>query len=107
LLTQPLGCRVRRNTDPQDGSPTDAENDERKQAFKGQGGNDQEIYCRGSIRVITQERLPTLRRRPSSSDHVLRNSRLRDRKTELQQFAVNPRRALKRVFVAHAPHKIT
>src|SRR3979411_460918 len=40
---------------------------------------------------------------PPSFDHVLGDARLRDLKPELEQFAVNARRAPKRIFDAHPP----
>src|SRR6266478_1209085 len=40
---------------------------------------------------------------PRPFDHVLRDARLRDLKPELEQFAVNARRAPKRIFDAHPP----
>ena len=107
LARQPRGARVRCDPDPEYGSASDTEHDERKQAFKGQGGNDQKIYWRYPIRVVTQKRLPTLRRRSLSSDHVFRNDRLRAPKAKLQRFAMYPRRAPKRVFFTHASNKIT
>jgi hypothetical protein len=40
---------------------------------------------------------------PTPFDHVLGDGRLRDLKPELEQFAVNAWRALKRIFDAHPP----
>jgi hypothetical protein len=40
-----------------------------------------------------QESTPSLAGRPPPSDHVLGDARLRDLKPELEQFAVNARRA--------------
>jgi hypothetical protein len=40
---------------------------------------------------------------PASPDHVLSDARLRDLKPELQQFAVDARRAPKRIFDADPP----
>src|SRR5262245_20172133 len=42
-------------------------------------------------------------RAASPFDHVLGDARLRDLKPELEQFAVDARRASKRIFDAHAP----
>jgi hypothetical protein len=53
--------------------------------------------------VVMQEGLPSLAGRPPSFDHVLGDARLRDLKPELEQFAVNARRAPKRIFDAHPP----
>src|SRR5690349_25168717 len=48
-----------------------------------------------------------MRRRTSPSQHVFRNRRLGDIKAELEQLAMNPRRAPKRVFLAHTAHEIS
>ena len=53
------------------------------------------------------EKSSTLRRRTSPSQHVFRNRRLGDIKAELDQLAVNPRRAPKRIFLAHTAHEIS
>src|SRR5260370_28000661 len=42
-------------------------------------------------------------RRAASLGHVLGNGRLRDRKAEPEQFALNPRRAPKHILNAHLP----
>jgi hypothetical protein len=46
---------------------------------------------------------PSLARRRPPFDHVLGDARLRDLKPEFEQFAVDARRAPKRVFDAHLP----
>jgi hypothetical protein len=48
-----------------------------------------------------------LRRRASALDHVLGDSRLANHDTELEQFAVNPRRTLERIGPAHSANKLT
>jgi len=49
------------------------------------------------------ERSPFLTWRPASLDHVLGDTRLRDLKSELEQFAVDAWRAPKQIFDAHSP----
>jgi hypothetical protein len=46
---------------------------------------------------------PSLAGRSPPFDHVLGDARLRDLKPELEQFAVDARRAPKRIFDAHPP----
>ena len=41
--------------------------------------------------------------RPTSLDHVLRDARLSDLKAELEQLAMDARRAPQRIFNAHPP----
>src|SRR6202171_2377167 len=50
-----------------------------------------------------QEGSPSLAGRPPSFDHVLGDARLRDLKSELEQFAVDARRTPKLVLPAHMP----
>src|SRR6476620_1314255 len=57
--------------------------------------------------MVTEKSLPPLRRRTSPSQHVFRNRRLCDIKAELEQFAVNPRRAPEWIFLAHTAHEIS
>jgi hypothetical protein len=54
-------------------------------------------------RMVTQERLPCLARSGSTLGHVLGNRRLSDLDPELQQFAMNTRRAPERVLHAQPP----
>jgi len=56
--------------------------------------------------VVAEKSLLPLRRQTSPSQHVFRNRRLGDIKAELEQLAVNPRRAPKRIFLAHTAHEI-
>ena len=73
--------------------------------FKAQRRNDQKLYRCNAIGVIVQKRLPTLRRRSSAPEHVLCDGRLRDREAKFQKFAMDARRAPKRVFFTHAPYE--
>src|SRR6202521_563087 len=50
---------------------------------------------------FTQEGPPSLAGRRPPFNHVLGDARLRDLKPELEQFAVDARRAPKRIFDAH------
>jgi hypothetical protein len=53
--------------------------------------------------VIAQEGSPSLAWRPSSLDHVLGDTRLRDLEPKLENFAVDAGCAPKRVVDAHSP----
>ncbi|MGI8723872.1 MAG: hypothetical protein ACR2J1_00555 [Methyloceanibacter sp.] len=53
--------------------------------------------------MVAQKGSPSLTWRPASLGHVLGNARLRDLKPELEQFAMDARRAQKRVLNAHSP----
>ena len=51
--------------------------------------------------MVTQEGPPSLAGLPAPFGHVIGNARLRDFKPELEQFAVDARRAPKRILYAH------
>ena len=66
-------------------------------------GNHKQIH-RGDVRrMVAQKGAPSLARRAASLGHVLDNGRLRDRKAEPEQFALNPRRTPKHILNAHLP----
>jgi hypothetical protein len=60
-----------------------------------------------TIGVVAEKSLPPLGRRASPSQHVFRNRRLGDIKAQLEQLAMNPRRAPKRILLAHTAHEIS
>ena len=62
-------------------------------------------FLNSSRRAIQEFELEieTLAGWPPSFDHVLGDARLGDLKPELEQLAVNPWRAPKRIFDAHPP----
>ena len=57
--------------------------------------------------MVPQKGAPSLTWRSMPLDHVLGDARLRDLKPELEQFAVDTRRAPKRVLDAHPPDQRT
>jgi hypothetical protein len=57
------------------------------------------------MRVVAEECLPALRRRPTPH-HVFRDRRLGDLKAEHQQLAMDPRRSPLWVFIAHPSDEI-
>src|SRR3981081_91042 len=58
------------------------------------------------VRVIAEERLPTLRRRVSSPDHVLGHAGLSDIDAELEQLSMDPRRSPQRIGNTHLADKL-
>ena len=61
---------------------------------------DNEQVCCGDIRcVVAQKGEPSLRGRPTAFDHVLGDAGLSDLKSELEQFAMDARRAPPENFV--------
>src|SRR6266508_47761 len=101
LPGQPLGCRMPRHLEPQQLSPAVIQNQERKQAIKGQRRHNAHIDGGNRLNVISQKRLPGLRRQLRRSCHVFRDRRLGHLKAKHQKLAMDPRRAPKWVFPAH------
>src|SRR5260370_15728845 len=56
--------------------------------------------------MVAQKGLPALARRSPTSPHVLRHCPLRDLDAELEQLAMNARRALQRIGKPHLANKI-
>ncbi len=68
--------------------------------------HDEHIHRSDPIRMIAQKRLPTLRRRFSSFDHIFGNARLSDINTELEQLSVDPWRSPQWIGNAHLADKL-
>jgi hypothetical protein len=61
-------------------------------------GNNKQVHG-GDVRcVVTQEGAPSLGGRSTSLDHVLRDARLSDLETELEQLTMDARRSLQRIL---------
>ncbi len=92
---------MRRDTEPPNLSPTVPHDKQPIQQPKGHRRNDKKVHRRDTVRVIGQEGLPALRRRPSSSRHILGHAGLANVDAEFDQFAVYARCAPQRVGNAH------
>src|ERR1700738_2718221 len=89
LACDPLRRRIDCDVDPDEISAINPYNYEAIQQFKANGGDHEQIHG-GNVRsVVSQEGLPPLTGRSTTLDHVLGDTRLRDLKPELEQFAVN------------------
>jgi hypothetical protein len=82
--------------DDQNMEETEADRRHHEQIHRGDGGG-----------VVAQKGLPALARRSPTSRHVLRHCRLGDLDAELEQLAMNARRAPQRIGKAHLANKIT
>src|SRR6195256_235501 len=103
LTCNPFCRRIWRDVDPDEVSAVEPDDDEGIEQVETDSWNNEQVHG-GNVRpVVTQEGPPSLAGRPPPFDHVLGDARLRDLKPELEQFAVNARRAPKRVFDAHPP----
>src|SRR5262249_26811151 len=65
--------------------------------------NNEQVHGGDVRRVVAQEGAPSLTWRSLPLDHVLGHRRLGDLKAELEQFAVDARRAPQRILDTHSP----
>ena len=105
LLRYPVCRRMRRHIDLDQLSPSQPNNDEGVEQAKANGRNDEQIDGCNVRHMIAKERAPALaeRRVVPVLGHVLGHRRLRHREPELEQFAMNVRRAPERVLETHEP----
>src|SRR6266436_2044531 len=103
LTCNPLRRRVGCDVDPDEISAIKPDDDEGIEQVETDGWNNEQVHGGNVRRVVTQEGSPSLAGWPPSFDHVLGDARLRDLKSELEQFAVDAWRAPKRIFDAHSP----
>src|SRR6267142_5401967 len=88
LTCNPLRRRVGCDADPDDISAIKPDDDEAIQQLKANSRHYEQIHGGDVRRVVSQNGPPFLTWRPASLDHVLGDTRLRDLKSELEQFAV-------------------
>src|SRR5262249_3141673 len=80
LSRQPLGRRVSGHLEPQQLPPAMTQHQKREQSLESQGRHHKQINGRDRLRVVAEECLPGLRRRPTPH-HVSRDRRLGDLKS--------------------------
>src|SRR5258706_10212600 len=98
LTCNPFRGRVCCDVDPDEVSAVEPDDDEGIEQVETDSWNNEQVHGGNVRRVVMQEGSPSLAGRPPSFDHVLGDARLRDLKPELEQFAVDARRAPKRIF---------
>jgi len=92
------------DVDPGELSAVELDHDEGIKQVEPERWNNEQVHGGNVRRVVAQEGPPSLAGGPPLPlDHVLGNARLRDLKPELEQFAVDARRAPKRIFDADPP----
>ena len=101
LTSNPFGCRICRDVDPDEVSAVEPDDDEGIEQVETDSWNNEQVHGGNVRRVVTQEGSPSLAGRPPSFDHVLGDARLRDLKPELEHFAVNAWRTPKQILHAH------
>jgi len=106
LPSQPRGCRMPCHLEPQQLSPAVTQDQERKQEIKVQRRHNAHIDSGNRLSVISQKRLPGLRRQLRRSRHIFRDRRLGHLKAKHQKLAMDPGCAPKWVFSTHPPDQI-
>src|SRR6476620_7571134 len=95
LTSNPFCHRVCCDVDPDQVSAVEPDDDEGIEQVETDSWNNEQVHGGNVRRVVTQEGSPSLAGRSSPLDHVLGDTRLRDLKPKLEQFAVNAWRAPK------------
>src|SRR6266481_1465334 len=102
LTCNPFCRRICCDVDPDEVSAVEADNDEGIEQVEADSWNNEQVNGGDVRRVVAQEGPPSLAG-PPPFGHVLGDAGLRDFKPKLEQFAVDARRAPKRIFAAHPP----
>jgi len=91
------------DADPDELSAIQSHYDVGVEQVEASGWDNEQVHSGDILSMITQKDAPPLAWRPASLHHVFGDTRLRDLKPELEQFAVDARRAPKWVLDAHPP----
>src|SRR6266852_7651254 len=98
LPRNPFCGRMCRDADPDQFSAIQSHYDVGVEQVEANGRDHEQVHSGDILSMITQNGAPSLAWRPTSLDHVFGDTRLRDLKSELEQFAVDAWRAPKRIF---------
>jgi hypothetical protein len=101
LASNPFSARVRGYTQPQKLTSTVLQDQQSVQQPKRDRRHQEQIHRCDAVGMIAKEGPPALRRRHPPPRHVLCDRGLSDIDAELEQFAVYPRSAPKRVCDTH------
>jgi hypothetical protein len=103
LTCNPFGRGICCDVDPDKVSAVEPDDDEGIERVETDSWNNEQVHGSNVRRVVVQEGPPSMAGWRPSFDHVLGDARLRDVKPELEQFAVDARRAPRRILNAHPP----
>jgi hypothetical protein len=103
LTRDSFGGWMSGDVDPDELSAVYPNDDECIEEVETDRRDNKQVHGSNIWRMITQERSPSLTGWYPPFDHVVGDARLRDLSAELEQFAVDARRAPKRVFDAYPP----
>src|SRR6266481_4059196 len=101
LACDPVRGRMGCDVDPDEVSAGQTNDDKGIEQVEANARNNEQVHGGDVRRVVTQEGAPALGRRSASLDHVLRDAGLSDLKAELEQLAMDARRAPQRIVNAH------
>src|SRR5712691_124718 len=101
LTGNPFGARMRAHTQPHKLPAAMPQDQKPVQQPKRDRRDQEQVHRCDTVGMIAKEGLPALRRRPPSPRHVLCDRGLSDIDAELEQLAVYPRCAPKRVCHTH------
>src|SRR6266496_3259102 len=96
LTCDPVRGRMGCDVDPDKVSAGQPNDDEDIEQIEANGRNNEQVHGADVRCVVTQEGAPSLGRRSTSLDHVLRDAGLSDLKAELEQLAMDARRSPQR-----------
>jgi len=103
LACNPFRGRNCCDVDPDKVSARQPNDDEGIEQVEANGWNNEQVHGGDVRRVITQEGEPPLAGRSMPFDHVLGDAGLSDLKAELEQLAMDARRAPQRIVHADPP----
>ena len=101
LSRNPFRGRVCGCGRPQDPATVMLQDENAEEQAKRNGWDHEKIHRGDAVGMIAQEGLPALRRRSPPPRHILRHARLPDIDAELEELAMDPRRAPEWVGQAH------
>src|SRR5206468_11227950 len=103
LACDPVRGRMGCDVDPDKVSAGQPNDDKGIEQVEANGRNNEQVHGGDVRRVVTQEGAPVLGRRSTSLDRVLRDARLSDLETELEQPTMDAWCSPQRIFRAHLP----
>jgi len=103
LTCNPFRARIGCDVDPDKVSAAQPDDNEDIEQIEANGRDNEQVHGGDVRRVVTQEGAPSLGRRSTLLDHVLRDAGLSDLEAELEQLAMDARRSPQRIFRAHPP----
>jgi hypothetical protein len=106
LVSRPLGVRMCRDSEVNYTTTLVRQHEKHIEDLKPNRRHGEEVYRYKAVDMILEESAPGLARRLAISHKVFAHARFANVDAELQQFAMNARRAPARIVFAHASNEI-